>query len=371
MTGGIIVFVAFVAMIMIHEGGHFVAAKAFKMKATEFFFGFGPKLWSTQRGETEYGVKAIPLGGYVRIIGMNPYEEVDPGDLGRTYREKPFWQKSIVVLSGVGSHFVVAFLLFFVVATIIGTPVATTTVEAVQERLESGERTPAAIVGLQPGDEVVTFAGDPVETWEGLVAEIGRRPGATVDIGLVRDGAPRSLTVTLTTLGEGEERRGFLGIQPQRFTHREGPIVGIGSAGSAVGEASVLSVQGLWQVIAGFGDLLGAVFSGDPDAIDDIRDHRPASPLGLIRIGAETSGFGLGFTLELVALVNVFVGVFNVIPMYPLDGGHFSVALYEKVRGRPADVSKLMPVAAVVVAFLVLLGLVALYLDISSPLRLS
>lgn len=371
MTGGIIVLIAFVAMIMIHEAGHFVAAKAFKMKATEFFFGFGPKLWSTQRGETEYGIKAIPLGGYVRVVGMNPYEEVDPGDLGRTYREKPFWQKSIVVLAGVGSHFVVAFLLFFTVASVIGTPVATTTVEAVQERLESGAPTPAAVAGLQPGDEIVAFDGQVVESWGGLVGVIADHPGETVELGILRDGAHQTLTVTLAAVGEGEDRRGFLGVQPERFTHRDGPIAGIGAAGSAIGEAVVLSAQGLWQVVTGFGDLLGAVFSSDPDRLDDVIDHRPASPIGLIRIGAETSGFGLGFTLELVALVNVFVGVFNVIPMYPLDGGHFAVALYEKIRGRPADVRKLMPVAAVVVAFLVLLGLVALYLDIASPLRLS
>ncbi|HUG74217.1 MAG TPA: site-2 protease family protein [Acidimicrobiia bacterium] len=371
MTGGIIVLIAFVAMIMIHEAGHFVAAKAFKMKATEFFFGFGPKLWSTQRGETEYGIKAIPLGGYVRIIGMNPYEEVDPGDVGRTYREKPFWQKSIVVLAGVGSHFVVAFLLFFTVASIIGAPVATTTVEAIQERLDSGERTPAAVAGLQPGDEIVAFEGEPVESWGGLVTVIGRHPGSTVELGLIRDGSPVFLTVTLAAIGEGDDRRGFLGVQPERFTHRQGPISGMGDAVAAIGEATVLSVEGLWRVVSGFPDLIGAIFSSDQDEIDDIIDRRPASPIGLIRIGAETSGFGLGFTLQLVALVNVFVGVFNVIPMYPLDGGHFAVALYEKIRGRPADVRKLMPVAAAVVAFLVLLGLVAIYLDISSPLRLS
>jgi membrane-associated protease RseP (regulator of RpoE activity) len=371
MTGGIIVLIAFVAMIMIHEAGHFVAAKAFKMKATEFFFGFGPKLWSTQKGETEYGIKAIPLGGYVRIIGMNPYEEVDPGDVGRTYREKPFWQKSIVVLAGVGSHFVVAFLLFFIVASIIGSSVANTTVEAIQERLDSGERTPAAVAGLQPGDEIVTFEGEPVESWGGLVADIAEHPNETVDLGILRNGTPLTFTVTLATIGEGDDRRGFLGVQPERFTHREGPISGMGDAASAIGEAVVLSVDGLWRVVSGFPDLIGAIFSNDQDEIDDIVDRRPASPIGLIRIGAETSGFGLGFTLQLVALVNVFVGVFNVIPMYPLDGGHFAVALYEKIRGREADVRKLMPVAAAVVAFLVLLGLVAIYLDISSPLRLS
>jgi membrane-associated protease RseP (regulator of RpoE activity) len=371
MTGGIIVLIAFVAMIMIHEAGHFVAAKAFKMKATEFFFGFGPKLWSTQKGETEYGIKAFPLGGYVRIIGMNPYEEVDPGDVGRTYREKPFWQKSIVVLAGVGSHFVVAFLLFFIVASIIGSSVATTTVEVIQETLDSGERTPAAVIGLQPGDEIVFFEGEPVESWGGLVAEIAEHPNETVDLGILRNGTPMTFTVTLATIGAGDDSRGFLGVQPERFTHREGPIAGMGDAASAIGEAVVLSVDGLWRVVSGFPDLVGAIFSNDQDEIDDIVDRRPASPIGLIRIGAETSGFGLGFTLQLVALVNVFVGVFNVIPMYPLDGGHFAVALYEKIRGREADVRKLMPVAAAVVAFLVLLGLVAIYLDISSPLRLS
>jgi membrane-associated protease RseP (regulator of RpoE activity) len=368
LTGGLIVLFAFIAMITIHEAGHFVAAKAFRMKATEFFFGFGPKLWSTQRGETEYGVKAIPLGGYVRIIGMNPYEEVDPADVGRTYREKPFWQKSIVVLAGVGSHFVVAFILFFVVASIIGTGVATTTVDAVQERLDDGSATPAVVAGLAPGDEIVAFDGVVLDSWGDLVERIARRPGETVDLLVVRDGVERVVTVTLATIGEGDDRRGFLGVQPERLMHREGPIGGIRYAGSSIGEATVLSVDGLWRVVSGFGNLVVATISGDGDRIDE---NRPASPIGLIRIGAETSGFGIGFTLELVALVNVFVGVFNVIPMYPLDGGHFSVALYEKIRGRPADVRKLMPIAAAVVAFMILLGLLAVYLDITSPFRLS
>jgi RIP metalloprotease RseP len=110
-----VMLIGIVLMIVIHEGGHFVAAKSFDMKVTEAFFGFGPKLWSTQRGETEYGVKAIPLGGYVRIIGMNPLEEIQPDEEDRTYRAAPFWQKSIVVLAGVVSHLVVAFLLFLIV----------------------------------------------------------------------------------------------------------------------------------------------------------------------------------------------------------------------------------------------------------------
>src|SRR3972149_10275965 len=138
-------------MVMIHEGAHFLAAKATGMKVTEFFFGFGPRLWSTRRGETEYGVKAFPLGGYVRIVGMNPYEEVAPEDFGRTYREQPFRAKAIVVLAGVASHFVVAFLLFFVVASVLGVQGSPTTVESAQAPLDDGAPTPAASAGGLPG----------------------------------------------------------------------------------------------------------------------------------------------------------------------------------------------------------------------------
>ena len=112
MLGGLAAAIAIIFFVTAHEAGHFVAAKAVGMKATQFFFGFGPKLWSIQRGETEYGVKALPLGGYVRITGMNPLEEVAPADMGRTYREKKFWEKSIVVLAGVGMNFLLGFLMF-------------------------------------------------------------------------------------------------------------------------------------------------------------------------------------------------------------------------------------------------------------------
>src|SRR5688572_24379149 len=113
MIGGLIAVVAIVLFVTAHEAGHFVAAKATGMKVTEFFFGFGPKLWSTKKGDTEYGFKGVPLGGYVRIVGMNPLEEVAPNDIGRTYREKKFWEKSVVVLAGVGANFLLAYIMFY------------------------------------------------------------------------------------------------------------------------------------------------------------------------------------------------------------------------------------------------------------------
>ncbi len=368
MVGGLIVLFGIIAMVMVHEAGHFAAAKAVGMKATEFFFGFGPKLWSTRRGETEYGVKAIPLGGYVRIIGMNPYEEVDPADVGRTYRGRPFWQKSVVVLAGVASHFVVAFLLFFVVASVVGTSEATTTVGDVQATLDDGTASPAAVAGLMAGDTVLSIDGVAVDDWAGMVDTISARPGQRVELVVDRNGTTLTLTTTLASdTTDGGTARGYLGVISQRRTERVGPIAGLGRAGNRLGEATVGSVSGLYRMVSGFGDLVVATVTGDTQRISD---NRPASPIGLVRIGAQTEDLGIAFTLELVALVNVFVGIFNVIPVYPLDGGHFAVALYEKIRGREADVRKLAPVAAAVVLFMVLLGVLAIYLDIADPLSL-
>jgi membrane-associated protease RseP (regulator of RpoE activity) len=370
LTGGLVVLFGILVMVMVHEGGHFVAAKAVGMKATEFFFGFGPKLWSFRRGETEYGVKAIPLGGYVRIVGMNPYEEVPPEDHGRTYREKPFWQKSVVVLAGVVSHFVVAFLIFLLVASVIGTTEPTTTVLTVRQTLDDGIVTPAAAVGMRSGDRIVSIDGMVIDNWAGLVDALEARPGMTVDLIVERpEGCcPVLLMPTLAALPDGDGGTvGFLGVEPTSRTVRVDPVTGIARSGGAIGEATVASAQGLWRLVSGFSDLFVATVLGDTESINKTR---PASPIGLIRIGAETQQLGIAFTLELVALINVFVGLFNVIPVYPLDGGHFSVAVYEKIRGRPADVRKLIPVAAAVVLFMVLLSVLAIYLDITNPFTL-
>lgn len=241
MIGGLIVLVGILTMVMVHEGGHFAAAKATGMKVTEYFFGFGPRLWSTQRGETEYGIKAFPLGGYVRIVGMNAFEEVAPEDLGRTYRERPFWAKSVVVLAGVASHFIVAFLIFFVVSTVVGSDQPTTTIAEVQATLDDGGPTPAAAAGLLSGDTIVRIAGVEVDDWAQIVEQIRAHPAETIPIRVEREGAQVVLDATLLGRDDGSGgRRGFLGVTPTVETVRLNPAAGLVDAGAGVGEATGL-----------------------------------------------------------------------------------------------------------------------------------
>ncbi len=370
MLGASIVIAGILTMVMIHEGGHFVAAKIFGMKATEFFFGFGPKVFSVRRGETEYGMKALPLGGYVRIIGMNPIEEVAPEEEHRTYRGKPFWQKSIVVLAGISTHFVVAFALFYIVAVGLGErdfdnpePVVRTVVE----QLEDGTATPASLAGVQPDDRIVAVDRVPVVTWEDLTAYLEPRAGDVVTLTVDRAGERVGLRATLAERDTSDGVVGFLGVSPSYPRIRSGVVDGFGSAGGDVAFATKESFRGLWGLVVNMGDLVGAVFGGSDDVLGE-NGARPLSPIGIARLGAATEEVGIEATLFVVAWVFVFVGVVNMIPMYPLDGGHFAVALYTKVRGREPDVEKLVPVAAVVLIFLVLIGFLGLYFDLVEPI---
>lgn len=384
--GPYLMIVGIIAMIVIHEGAHFVAAKGFGMKATEAFFGFGPKLWSMRRGETEYGVKAIPFGGYVRIIGMNPFEEIDEEDESRTYRAAPFWKKTIVVLAGIVSHFVVALLLLWLVGTVWGTVVVgddgllvrSTTIAAVSASLPgTDEATPATISGARAGDVIVATNGAPVVEWQDFTDFAEANGGVDVVISVVRDDEIVNLATTLATidkpvvvdgqfvLGDGgepvTEEVGFFGVTPEAEREFLGPIAMVPRVAEQFGEALVSSFRGLWEITIGFPKLVMSVFGGDDEILDTVR---PISPIGLVRIAGP-----LETTLQLLALVNIFVGVLNFVPLYPLDGGHFSVAAYEKVTGRTPNIEKLLPVAAAVLLFLVSLGLMGLYLDIFKPIQ--
>ena len=368
MIGGIGGILAIIFFVTAHEFGHFLAAKAVGIKATEFFFGFGPKLWSFRRGETEYGLKLLPLGGYVRVVGMNPLEEIAPEDMGRTYREKPFWKKAIVVLAGVGMNFLIAYLMFFGVLLSEGVSQVSTTIDEVVATFDDGRPTPAALAGLQPGDRVAAVDGQPTPDWTAVSAALAHRPGETIDLTIQRGSTEEVLTVTLASRVNSEtgETTGFLGVSP-----------GIIERSVGVGEAVQLAGRNLWFAVSTTFEVLGRIvhpdtlirlagaFVGNTDVPEDIR---PVSPIGVINIGSQVDDLGVAPFLLLLASVNVMLATLNVLPLYPLDGGHFAVALYEKLTGRHVNIRVLAPVAALVIVLFGFLGLVGIILDIVNPI---
>lgn len=369
MLVGIAAAVAIVLFVTAHEAGHFLAAKAVGMKATQFFFGFGPKIWSTQRGETEYGFKWLPLGGYVRIVGMNPLEPVDPEDLGRTYREKKFWEKSFVVLAGVGTNFLIAFILFFGIALTQGVAEITMEIDTVVETVEVDgveQPSPAALAGLEPGDVILGIGGSPVSEWDDVLAALRTEGGGPTTLEVERNGEVLTLSADLIEQPDGSGTTGFLGVSSAIEVADVGPIQGVGLAADSVWtgiEGTFISIGELVRpsnIIQYFG-----VFIGDTDIDQNIR---PVSPIGIVNITTQMDT--VAAFVGILALVNVILATLNLLPLFPLDGGHFAVALYERVTHREANFEKLMPVAAAVVILFVFLGVVGIILDVVDPISL-
>ncbi len=370
MLGGFGGIVAIMFFVTAHELGHFIAAKAVGMKATEFFFGFGPRLWSFRRGETEYGVKLLPLGGYVRIVGMNPLEEVAPEDAGRTYRERPFWAKTVVVLAGVGTNFLLAYLLFAGVLLGTGITEVSTVVEEVVPTLGDGSASPAAAAGLQTGDRIVAIDGQPTPTWEAVATILGSRPDQTVVVTVDRGGDSVDLEAELASRVHPDTGAtvGFLGVAPVLTTRRVGILETGALAGRQLGVAVGLTFDVMGRIVQPETlARLAGVLVGKTDVPDEIR---PVSPIGIGQIGSQVEEFGVASFLVLLASVNVMLATLNILPLYPLDGGHFAVALYEKLSGRTANARVLAPVAALVIGLVGFLGLVAIVLDIVNPINL-
>ncbi|HEX2738261.1 MAG TPA: M50 family metallopeptidase [Acidimicrobiia bacterium] len=363
--GTIELIVGIVLVVMLHELGHFITAKRAGMKVTEFFLGFGPRIWSIKRGETEYGIKAIPAGGYNRIIGMNNMEDVDPADEARTYRRAPFKDRIVVVLAGVTVNLVLAFLLFFVVIVGQGLPSATSTLDRISDK------TPAASAGFEPGDRIVTIDGRHVSTWGQITDAIEPNAGRALTFGVVRHGQPVTLTATLTT-SPRDNSIGFLGVSPDVGFKEYGVLAAVprsfGLMGSAVKQEAgffqhLLSPTGVKQYSKNFTTSSASSSSAAQDA-------RPVSLVGIVDRGGELIGNNIWALLAVLALINLVLALFNLIPLLPFDGGHAAIAIYEaiasKVRGRRvyADFRKLIPASVVVLALFLTLGLSATFLDI-------
>ena len=368
---------AMAAVVMLHEAAHFAVAKLSGMKATEFFFGFGPRLWSVRKGETEYGIKALPFGGYVKIVGMSNLErDIAPEDEPRTYRQASYPKRMAVALAGIATHFLLAFLLLVVLLSAVGVPnygKPTLQVGTIS-RLDTGA-SPAVDAGLQVGDRIVSVDGTTISSWDELLPHIRSSAGQTLTLVVERDGVRRELSVTPTTLERDGETRGFIGIGGKPTIERTNPVAASGRAVVDIWKLSTGSFKALGAFfapgsLANYADDLTSAHSGSQANADD---QRFISVVGVARIAGQAAESGAFNVIYLLALMNIFIGVFNVIPLLPLDGGHVAIATYERLRSRAgrryhADVGKMMPVAAAVIAVLVLIGVTSIYLDIVQPM---
>ena len=367
--GQISFFVALIVVIVIHEAAHFGFAKRFGIKVEEFFVGFGPKLWSTRRGETEYGVKLIPAGGYVRIAGMNPYREEAPEDLPRTFGAKPIWQRALVIVGGPLTHFVLAFIVFAGWLGLVGRPTNVAPIIGEISATLAGETSPAAAAGLRAGDRIVGVGEIDRPTDEELVAYTRSHVGQPVEFRIERDGEEFTATITpVLAVVDGEEV-GRIGVALSEAREKVGPVGAIVGGAQLLGAAAVTTVESLGRIFGPDGiDRLGRLLF--TDAAREATD--PASIVGISRVAGQAAEAGrVGDLFYVFAIVNVFIGLLNLLPLPPFDGGHLAVLLIEKLRGRAIDARRLAPLSVAVAAFLLLFTLSVVYLDIVKPISFA
>ena len=434
---GWVIFLAGIGIsIGLHEIGHLLPAKAFGVKVTQYMVGFGPTVWSRHKGETEYGVKAVPLGGYIRMVGMYPpepgtdptmlrasstgrfstliddarqqsLEEVTPEDADRVFYKLPVRKRIVVMLGGPTMNLVLAFALFTIVLSVIGTPQLTTTVGKVVPCVPTSEnlkgsvdgsgscapstQTPAAIAGLRVGDTVVSFAGTPVQTWPETQAAIRSAAPGDVPVVVERDGVQVTLVVPLQSVtypvfdengkATGElEQRNFVGVAPgyERQTQPVSTVPGY------IWDVSVRAMTTIVTLPARLWDLVRQVTTDeerDPNGI--------VGPVGVGRITGEVVALEntpvadkAAGVLGLLAGLNLFLFLFNLIPLLPLDGGHVAGALWESIKRGwarvrhkpdpgPVDIAKALPLTYAISVGLVVMGGIVLVADLFEPITLG
>jgi membrane-associated protease RseP (regulator of RpoE activity) len=424
---GVIAFaVGLLASIALHEVGHMVPAKKFGVKVTQYMVGFGPTIWSRHKGDTEYGLKAIPMGGYIRMIGMVPPRadgrrsrwprrmatlveefretsraEVEPADFKRQFYRLTPGKKMIIMLGGPTMNLLIFLIITVLLYGVVGAKGPTNTVAVVSKCVVPAtstvtqcpkEGTPGYVAApangvLQAGDKITAINGQVIKSWSDSVKIIEASAGKRVTITVERAGKTVALNITpvqttkyANDAGTKTKQAGFIGIGTTEAYQRLGPV----ALGRVIWSQLGLSVTALKQFPSKIGSLVGTVFEGKP------RDQQGAvGVVGLGRIGgqiADTKGITVldkvSFLLSLLAGVNLLLFFFNLLPLLPLDGGHVAGAIvesirrgYARLRKRPrqifVDVAQLVPVMYVVASILIVFSVLVMYADIVKPISLS
>ncbi|WP_433732996.1 M50 family metallopeptidase [Nocardia sp. CA-129566] len=381
--------------IALHECGHMWAAQATGMKVRRYFIGFGPKVFSFRRGETEYGLKALPLGGFCDIAGMTALDELAPEDLDRAMYRQATWKRLVVMFGGIAMNFLLGFILLVVLAVGWGLPrldqPPATTIGAMscvppqnpdQSMVHCDGTGPAQQAGLQRGDVVKAVNGVKVDTWQQFTAETQKQTGTFTYI-IERNGQTKTIEVTPQRVTRYAQKNGpgkevsAVGVGSEYYEPLQyNALAAIPAAGAYTGQVFTRTFVSLAQMPQKVSALWTAVTGGERDP------ETPVSVYGASKIGGETAERGLWNVFILVlASLNFFLGAFNLLPLLPLDGGHIAVVLYEKVRntirgwkglapGAPVDYLKLLPVTYVAVVIGGAYMLLTIAADIINPIRL-
>jgi len=397
---GIVAFiVALLFSVMVHEFGHFITARKFNMKVTEFFLGFGKRIWSFRRGETEFGIKAIPAGGYCRITGMTIHEELTEDEKPRAFYEASVPRRLIVLGAGSFLHLVLGFLLLALILGGFGTSIVTNKIDQVlpcliktQDGPTLGECKPGAVdspakkAGLLAGDEIVKIDGVNVTrtTWNRAVAVIHASPAKSINLVIRRDGIQQTILITPASKTIDGKAYGFIGIVNAFGTNRENPIATIRDSAVITKDVAVNSVTSLFSLPTKIPALVKQTFGKqkrDPNGLVGV--------VGVARVSAQTASDPnmkwrdkLTTFLMIIASLNIFVGIFNLFPLLPMDGGHMAIAVIDGVRRwrarrkgeprpHPYDIEKLMPFTLAVIVVLVGLTLLLLAADIFHPVSIN
>ena len=376
---GMLAFVvALLFSVMVHEFGHYITARKYGMWVSEFFVGFGKRIWSVQRGETEFGVKAIPAGGYCKIEGMAPNDEMPEGEEARAFYKASSGKKLIVLGAGSFLHFVLGFVLLFTLFAGIGTNQVLPVISEVVPN------SAAQAAGIAPGDEIVSINGKKVTQWFKDVEVIRQSQGADITLEINRDGQQLTVVTNARLTDIDGTKRYVLGIINDVGLKRSGLLLSVKNSAIVTKDFLTESVKSLAKLPEKIPALWGATVRGEERDANGL-----VGVVGVARVSGEAVGSDKLTPMErlatfvlIVASLNIFVGIFNLLPILPLDGGHMAVAIADEIRafiarlrGRPRpaaiDVTVLTPITMVVFVVLATLTLLLLVADVINPVTLN